>query len=146
MKEIEFRAWHKKNKKLDKVNGIDFNNKYIFCQGEDNIYSDAFSFDEVIIEQYTGLKDKNGKKIYEGDIVSFNYRCCKECPTETYRAIIEFGNPNGVYNWGFEMKFIGKVKPSNTDILLWIEMPDVECVVIGNIHENPELLGKEVAK
>lgn len=97
--------------------------------------------EEVVPEtvgQYTGLTDKNGKKIFEGDIVkltdkSFGYK---------WKAVVEFGNPNGNYTWGWQLKPIGKAKNVNTDILCWVEMEETGafCEVIGNIHDNPELL------
>ena len=89
------------------------------------------------VEQYTGLTDKNGKRIFEGDIVELydrNY-------DTKWRAIVEFGNPNGNYSWGWQLNPIGKVD-INTEILCWVEMEEsgAYCEVIGNIHDNPELL------
>ena len=90
------------------------------------------------IGQYTGLTDKNGKKIFEGDVV----KCTDETNDYSFTAVVMFGNPNGEYNWGFQLKRI-KGANANTDILLWVEMVDTGAYieVIGNIHDNPELLG-----
>lgn len=89
------------------------------------------------IGQYTGLTDKNGTKIFEGDILKL-----KQPKDETeYIAKVEFGNPNGNYNWGWQLVFI-KPFNINSDILCWVEMEcvGVDCEVISNIHDNPELL------
>lgn len=141
MNNLEFRAWLKKEKKLVKVLEIDFRNKVITYPVENELYGIVLPFDDCVIEQYTGLKDKNGKKIYEGDILDFTYQFGKY-PPEKYRGVVEFGNPHGFHDWGWAIRFIGKVKPHNPDILLWIEDEEAECLVVGNIHENPELLGK----
>lgn len=94
------------------------------------------------IGQYTGLTDKNGKKIFEGDIVHLtDVRYDNE-----WKAVVTFGNPYCQYGWGWNLQYIGKKPQINTDILLWVEMEDVQvyCEVIGNIHDNPELLGGEL--
>lgn len=95
---------------------------------------------DVVIEtvgEYTGLTDKNGKKIFEGDVVELydrNY-------DTKWRAAVKFGNPNGNYSWGWQLNPIGKVD-INTDILCWVEMEETGayCEVVGNIYDNPELL------
>ena len=95
------------------------------------------------IGQYTGLTDKNGTKIFEGDIVQLtDIRYNNE-----WKAVVVFGNPYCQYSWGWNLQYIGKKPQINTDILLWVEMEDVQvyCEVIGNIHDNPELL-KELGK
>ena len=97
----------------------------------------AFEVRPETICQYTGLRDKNGNKIWENDIVELydtnnNYK---------WKAIVKFGNPNATYNWGYQLHPIGEYKV-NTDILLWVEMEDTGtiCEVIGNVFDNPELL------
>ena len=90
------------------------------------------------IGQYTGLTDKNGKKIFEGDIVHLtDVRYENE-----WKAVVVFGNPYCQYSWGWNFKHIGKKPQINTDILLWVEMEDIQvyCEIIGNITDNPELL------
>lgn len=89
------------------------------------------------VGQCTGLKDKNGKLIFEGDIVKITDRnVCFET-----MAVIEFGNPNGLYNWGWQLKPLEN-KPFAIEILHWVDMEDSGAFieVIGNIHDNPELL------
>lgn len=93
--------------------------------------------DYKTIGQYTGLTDRNGKKIFEGDIVKITDRnVCFDT-----MAVIEFGNPNGLYTWGWQLKPL-ESKPFAVEILHWVDMEDSGAFieVIGNIHDNPELL------
>ena len=75
------------------------------------------------IEQYTGLKDKNGKEIYEGDIMNDGNHICKIKWSEHFTAFEALNEDEGY--------------ESN----VWFEAKYGE--VIGNVHENPELLEKE---
>ena len=89
------------------------------------------------VGQYTGLTDKNGVRIFEGDIV----KCTDTINDFEFNAVVEFGNPNGEYNWGYQLKFISG-EDSNFDILCWVDMEETGAYieVIGNIHDSPELL------
>lgn len=105
--------------------------------GMTNDVPNMVEVDPSTICQCTGLKDKNGKLIWENDIVEMydrntDYR---------WRADVTFGNPNGEYTWGWQLEPIGKCD-ANTDILCWIEMEEsgATCEVIGNIFDNPKLL------
>ena len=91
------------------------------------------------VGQYTGLTDKNGKRIFEGDIVELDDRNYDI----KWRAAVEFGNPNGNCSWGWQLSPIGKVD-INTDILCWVEMEETGayCEVIGNRWDNKELLNE----
>ena len=136
MRDILFRGKRvDKNEWIEGMPCLDFRGSIDAIQGfNGRIY-------DIIPEtfgQYTGLTDKNGKRIFEGDIVeladkSFGYK---------WKAVVEFGNPNGNYTWEWQLKPIGKAKNVNTDILCWVEMEETGafCEVIGNIHDNPELL------
>ena len=89
--------------------------------------------DPETVGQFIGLYDKNSKKIFEGDIV----RLIDEHNEIEWTAVVAFGNPNCEYNWGWQLKAIGKFD-GNKDILLWVDMEDfgVYCEVIGNIHDK----------
>ena len=110
MREIKFRVWDKNKKQMFYPD--DFGNK-IKLPGED--VNKKYS----IYMQYTGLKDKNDKEIYEGDIIEFNNKL---------KLIVYWDNG------GFALKNL-----TNT-----AEIPLVDIIrpikVLGNIYENPELL------
>ena len=89
--------------------------------------------------QCTGLKDKNGNLVWENDVVK-----CVDVNAETeFFAVVKFGNPNGFYSWGYQLKHIYGDEP-NLDILLWIDMEETgaTCEIIGNIFDNPELMNE----
>lgn len=112
------------------------------CDVSDDGAGARLDVDPETIGQYTGLTDKNGTKIFEGDILNLWVDDDNEYdPIKKYRAVVEFGNPNAEYNWGFQLKMIDRMS-FNEDILLWVEMEDTGafCEVIGNIHDNPELV------
>jgi uncharacterized phage protein (TIGR01671 family) len=121
MREIKFRAWQKHHKQMVKVTRIDFNRNLITADyGEKTVPRfNTFEQDNFILMQYTGLKDKNGREIYEGDIVK----------SDNGEAIDKIVYKQGAF-------YVESIKRNLLDELL----SDVETEVIGNIYANPELL------
>ena len=115
----------------------------LFTRGGENghlVSKDWCRVDTSTICQCTGLKDKHGKLIWENDVVEMYDRTTDY----RWRAVVTFGNPNGEYTWGWQLKPIGECE-ANKDILCWIDMEEsgAFCEVIGNIFDNPELLEVE---
>ena len=131
-----FRAWHKTWKEMGKVTCIHFDDKQsvisMFCEEEQA--SSALLDDEVILMQSTGLKDKNGQEIFEGDVIAIEVD-----DTETpINARVSQNSKIGVLMF--------HVFEDNEDVPMveLLEDNSVAFEIIGNIYENPELLESEV--
>ena len=126
MREIKFRAWHKGKKIIGNVLGIDILHKEIFFSNENVDCYEHVDFKNIELMQYTGLKDKNNKEIYEGDILSDGN------DEKPYKVIFENGS--------FRAEFEGDFEEYSFDL---IDVVAQGCEVVGNIYENSELI-KEV--
>ena len=90
--------------------------------------------DPKTVGQYTGLTDKNGKKIFEGDIICIPFTEDTEYGEHTY---YEYGT---VY---FDEKYLAWCVRFDDGETMFLEEYDDCATVTGNIHGNPELLGGE---
>lgn len=133
----KFRVWDKRFSEFVEDFFVSEDGK-IYKKTKDTSYGFAISretSDKIILMQSTGLKDKNGKDIFEGDIV------------KTTRFFGRADEVGGFYEYDKEL--IGVVKKlegtwvidtGNDAVPLWSEIEENE--VVGNIHEQPELLKK----
>jgi uncharacterized phage protein (TIGR01671 family) len=123
MREINFRAWDVLRKKMRPVSSIHFNHgaEPRVWMGEGTILDQS---EGTILMQYTGLKDKNGKVVYEGDIlVMEDSEWDRTGKNKSPRCVMEFTSAAQFAAGGWTSYDIGN----------W-------CEVIGNIYENPELI------
>ena len=123
MREIKFRAWDSFNKRMCRGNEY----KVTFAGAILNS-CDIDMVHQLKLLQYTGVKDKNGKEIYEGDIIDYGYYS-KEDDTE------DLSRP---------MRFVAKWSQEDSGFVangrLMTRYQYYAFPVIGNIYENPDLL------
>ncbi|HET1175511.1 TPA: hypothetical protein VQN28_001868 [Streptococcus pneumoniae] len=130
----KFRVWVKIGKRMvfsDDILAIDYENKEIVTQQvyfENGLPDDSdiycYDFDEIELMQSTGLKDKNGKEVFIGDIVKCTRGCLHEVYLEKEYGGTFIGGMPAVYLKGFG------------DGYAWTEYEEI----IGNIYENLEFL------
>ena len=138
MRPIKFRAWNKHSKKMFNVLEVWFKENTTHPNGpvgaliDTSPYAVFCEFDVLELMQFTGLHDKNGKEIWEGDILSG--------PAFNYRVVFHAG--------GFcalkILPVLDQIKEGDEKIL-WYMPYSIENLgygkeVLGNIYENPELL------
>lgn len=132
-----YRAWiSEADTMANDLKGIDFENETVVLKKF--YWEDGFPVEEEVFEveignaipmQSTGLKDKNGKEIFEGDVVQF-----EDCYEESDFLCVN----TGIIEWcqgGFHV--------TNRDSVLMGDLLDgdsLDVTIIGNIYENPELL------
>lgn len=170
MRELKFRVWSKKQKTYDykhpfnKPGNFYINQDGVLFSDFGNSIAPEVNQDDFIVEQYTGLKDADCKEIYEGDVVEYVFNV-REAEVSAIGEVCFFetqgvyGMKNVKYNnqelrrlCDIENERAGEVFCSagydNTDedqTLIFTDYYFVEddMEILGNIHENPELLGKE---
>lgn len=128
-----FRAWdkiHKTMYEVDDIMSIDFGKSEICVKTLFFEQTNRYDFDDIVLMQSTGLRDKNGKEIFEGDVVTDGHTKgdIKNHPTLGFYMV----DDNGVERWFSD----------NASIEDFGE--DVETVarileILGNIYTNPEL-------
>ena len=122
MRELKLRAWYKPYKQMCQVESLRFdgNGVYRAVLIEESFHDRRIvEADEIVIEQYTGLKDKNGTEIYEGDIL-----------------IDDTGEP--IEYWVVKFSDGGFVGECAGVAEALFELTNLE--VVGNIHKNHELV------
>lgn len=132
MREIKFRAWDKKNKEWI-ANGDVMDLYYsasVNCFMFDNDNYDLCK--DIVFVQFTGLKDKNGKEIYEGDIVLQWDGIKGEITFEKY-----------VTDNGANEDMLGWVLSTPEKNYAFDPQTSTAYEIIGNVWENPELLDPE---
>lgn len=125
---------------------IDYTEDYLLEKGIEKqamLYTDGHPIvcEMKSMGEYTGLKDKHGKEIYEGDVVTFKYdtRTSGGYTRLIHNAAIEYGGEGGDYmRAGYTFKFKDARGNEVVYDLDWLKVRNIE--VIGNIYENPELL------
>ncbi|WP_421430201.1 YopX family protein [Lactiplantibacillus plantarum] len=130
---IKFRAWDKVQNKMLLPDNIEFINGQAYWAEASTDGNGGYSNDGKVdgigalfeLEQFTDLKDVSGKDIYEGDIVKSNY---KYAQPNISQIIMEDGNSY----------ITGEDLATGNEMLVSDHIGEIE--VIGNVHENPELL------
>ena len=120
----KFRAWDKETKTMIEVSSINFEEHLILGGYWEFGQTESIKFDEIELMQSTGLKDKNGKEVFVGDII----KCTRGCPHEVY-LVKEYG---GTYIGGMPAIYLKGIREGYA----WTEHEEI----LGNVYENPELL------
>ena len=124
---LKFRAWHRELGRMMLIKNMWFqDDKVEELELNDTVMNDFITAypDEIELMQSTGLKDKNGKEVFVGDIIKCTRGCLHEVYIEKEYGGTYFGEMPAVYLKGLREGYA------------WTEHEEI----IGNIYENPELL------
>lgn len=130
MRETNFRAWVKRDKRILPVKSIIFETNRVSVRLRERFWIST-EFNKIELMESTGLKDKNGKEVFEGDIV--------KVPDDYDK----FGrNAGEILKVAFDSGCFRLKRPNSKGRGFYFE-DDNTVEIIGNIYENPELLGEE---
>ncbi len=115
LKDIKFRAWIKRARQMSKP--------FTLLEAFGTLVDG-----ELVLMQWTGLKDKNGREIFEGDVVRF--------AGDSRRGVVFYSERAGAF-------LINKTGDSTDASFGFAAYPGNDWRVVGNIYEHPELFGKE---
>lgn len=132
---IELRAWNKYHKKMHSVYEINFDHSIAKTRDDETGGTYTFGFIDLELMQFTGLRDKKGVKIFEGDILIDPLIKPEHYENGNYSyGVVDFFN--GVFRIGY----------GHIDKTLYDEIGAAyKQVIVGNIHQNPKLLEKNNA-
>lgn len=133
---IRVRAWHKTQKKMycpeelakDQLTLMPDGSGFINVHGRSTSLSRVY--DHMVPLLFTGLQDKNGKEIYEGDVVRIPAGWTGDYWQYEEPHVVEWGSDDHDHNAGFYL--------SAPDGIHWSN-----CEVIGNVYEHPALMGAD---
>nr|DAV18230.1 MAG TPA: YopX protein [Caudoviricetes sp.] len=132
----KYRAWDSYDEKMVEVLSIDFENNVAYVEQENGDRYDIH-FDNLKFMQSTGLKDKNGVEIFEGDIVVGQQHLTTDSSTPfEIKGLVRYSKRNTMFY--LDEKSFGHDKFMNS-----LGSSIYQFEVIGNIYENPELLEVE---
>ena len=157
---IKFRAWDKVEKKMVHVSSVSFSHRNDGTMWFATPKGEGEHVHEIVIDgelmQFTGLHDKNGKEIFEGDILKVKWSIKSESPDSEWKAEehiagVEWSHPGWKIRWSY---FSKPFEIDGNKELCWYDdyhrsnQPGAfhkltEFEVLGNIYESPELLNKE---
>lgn len=138
MREIKFRAWHKPASKMytQSLESINLETKTLGIYTVNDGYQ-HLRLSDFELMQYTGVRDKNGDEIYEGDVVDYTVFDYLGRDTQ-HRGIVKWDKQEAAYYLanvdgsdfhGSDMHYLG-----------WVSCQDPELEVIGNIYGDQNLL------
>ena len=129
----KFRTWEPYCKKMFANDQIIIWNGNVYVYDADKITVDkmnGWSIDDKYLMQSTGLLDKNGKEIFESDIVEWEHK-------DTGQLV------RGIVKYDTELGFWGMTDVRFNDLTAIGYLANQKVTVLGNIYENPELVGVE---
>lgn len=137
MNNLPYRAWHIERKQMYPVEGINWVHEEVIL--DTDVYHDKlFRFEDIVLMQSTGIQDKNGVMIFEGDILLMRPKGSKR-------------DEDGPYALTDKFKALVKRHPAYNHLSYWV-IPGgyetslkkkVEIEIIGSIHTHPHLLQGE---